>query len=60
MLRVHTETHAAFLAESRRRGATIDAVARDALRALRREELGRELAAPLDDEERTWLDADLG
>lgn len=60
MLRVHSDTHAAFLAESRRRGETIDAVARAALRALLRERIGRELAGPLDDEERAWLDADLG
>ncbi|MGA0829867.1 MAG: hypothetical protein ACO4BW_01755 [Nitriliruptoraceae bacterium] len=60
MLRVHAETHAAFLDESRRRGVTVDAVAREALRALHREALGRELAEPLDTDERAWLDADLG
>jgi hypothetical protein len=60
MLRVRAETHAAFLAESQRRGEPIDAVARAAIRALHRERMGAELAAPLDQEERAWLDADLG
>lgn len=60
MLRVHADTHAAFLAEAQRRGQPVDAVARAAIRALHRERMGIELASALDPEERAWLDADLG
>lgn len=60
MLRVSERTHEGFKREAERRGETIDRVAAAALRALRQKEMGAELAAPLDDDERAWVDADLG
>ena len=60
LLRVSERTHEGFKREAERRGETIDSVATAALRALRQKEMGRQLAEPLSDEERSWLDADLG
>jgi len=60
MLRVSDTTHAGFREEARRRGVTIDAVAAAALRALRQQEMGEQLANELTDEETQWLDAPLG
>ena len=60
MLRVSERTHAEFKREADRRGLTIDGVAAAALRALRQQEMGAQLAAPLRDDEQDWLDADLG
>lgn len=59
MLRVSDRTHEGFRREALRRGVTIDEVAADALRALRQTRMGEELAAPLTDTEREWLDAPL-
>ncbi|HEX9888324.1 MAG TPA: hypothetical protein VGA69_02515 [Nitriliruptorales bacterium] len=53
-------THEGFKREAERRGETIDSVAAAALRALRQNEMGQQLAEPLRDDERGWLDADLG
>lgn len=60
LLRVSERTHEGFKREAERRGETIDSVASAALRALRQKEMGRQLAEPLGDDERSWLDADLG
>ncbi len=60
MLRVSEKTHAGFKREAERRGETIDQVAAEALRALRQREMGRQLAAPLREDEQEWLDADVG
>jgi hypothetical protein len=60
MLRVSERTHEGFKREAERRGETIDSVASAALRALRQKEMGRQLAESLRDDERAWLDADLG
>ena len=60
LLRVSERTHEGFKREAERRGETIDSVATAALRALRQKEMGRQLAEPLSEEERSWLDADLG
>jgi hypothetical protein len=49
----------ASAARPQRRGATIDEVAAEALRALRQKEMGRQLAAPLGTDEAEWLDASL-
>lgn len=60
MLRVSERTHAGFKREADRRGWTVDRVAAEALRALRQKTMGMELRTPLRDDEREWLDADLG
>ncbi len=60
MLRVSESTHEGFKREAERRGVTIDAVASEALRALRQREMGQQLATPLRPDEQGWLDADLG
>ncbi len=60
MLRVSDRTHAGFKRAAERRGETIDALASAALRALRQKEMGVQLAAPLREDEESWLDADLG
>lgn len=59
MLRVSDRTDDGFRREAQRRGTTIDEAAAAALRALRQEELGEQLATPLDDDEAEWLDAPL-
>jgi hypothetical protein len=60
MLRVSERTHEGFKREAERRGETIDSVAAAALRALRQEEIGQQLAHPFREDEQAWLDADLG
>jgi hypothetical protein len=59
LLRVSTRTCESFKREAERRGETIDSVAAAALRALRQNETGRQLAEPIGDDEQFWLDADL-
>jgi hypothetical protein len=59
MLRVSDRTHDGFRREAQRRGATIDEVAAAALRALRQQEMGQQLAAQLESDEAEWLDAPL-
>ena len=41
-------------------GATVGETVALAVRSLRQERIGRELAAPLRDDEMAWLDAELG
>ncbi len=60
MIRVSERTHAGFKREADLRGVTIDDVATAALRALRQQEMGSQLAAELRPDEQVWLDADLG
>lgn len=59
-VRIDRESHA----ELKRLSAKLDTSLRDtvklAIRALRQQEMGRELSAPLRDDEREWLGADLG
>lgn len=55
LLRVSARTHEGFKREAERRGETIGSVATAALRVLRQKEMGRQLAEPLDDDERSWL-----
>lgn len=42
------------------RHETIDATVSQAIRALRQDAMGRDLATELNDEEAAWLDADAG
>lgn len=59
-IRIDRMTHEELKRLARQRGATVsDTVAR-AVRVLRQEQMGRELAAQMDDDETAWLDADLG
>lgn len=53
-------THEGFNGEAERRVETIDGVATAAARALRQAAMGLQLAVPLGDDERSWLDANLG
>lgn len=59
-IRIDRLTHEELKRLARQRGTTVsDTVAR-AVRVLRQEQMGRELAAQMHDDEATWLDADLG
>jgi predicted transcriptional regulator len=59
-IRIDRTTHEELKRLARRRGTTVsDTVAR-AVRVLRQEQMGRELAGPMGDQETAWLDADLG
>lgn len=59
-IRIDRMTHEELKRLARQRGTTVsDTVAR-AVRVLRQEQIGRELAAQMDDDETAWLDADLG
>ncbi len=59
-IRVSRETHATVARLAAQRRETIDETVARALRVLRQEAIGRDLAIPLTDEETTWLDADAG
>jgi len=59
-IRVQRSTHEELKRLARdRRASVADTVAR-AVRLLRQEQIGQELARPLEGEETEWLDADLG
>lgn len=59
-IRIDRVTHEELKRLARQRGTTVsDTVAR-AVRVLRQEQMGRELAGEMDAEETAWLDADLG
>lgn len=59
-IRIDRMTHEELKRLARERGATVsDTVAR-AVRVLRQEQMGEELAADLHADETAWLDADLG
>jgi len=57
MLRLSEQTCLGFEREAERRGVTVDVTAAAGLRLLRQQEMGRELAAPLRDDEQAWLEA---
>lgn len=59
-VRLDSSTHAELKRIARERHTTMaDALAR-AVRLLRQEEMGADLALPSEDTEDAWLDADLG
>jgi predicted DNA-binding ribbon-helix-helix protein len=59
-IRIDRMIHEELKRLARRRGMTVsDTVAR-AVRVLRQEQMGRELAGELEPDETAWLDADLG
>ena len=59
-IRVSRETHARVTRLAAERHETIDQTVARALRVLRQEGIGRDLAVPLTDDETAWLDADAG
>lgn len=59
-IRVSRQTHSRVTRLAQQRHETVDQTVNHALRALRQLSMGRELNADLTDEERIWLDADLG
>ncbi len=59
-IRVDRATHAELRRLAAEEHVTITEVVLRAVRALRQERMGRELARDLTDEENAWLDADLG
>lgn len=59
-IRVSRATHAQVTRLAAERRETIDETVREALRALRQGDMGRDLAGPLTDDEVAWLDADAG
>lgn len=59
-IRISRETHAQVTRLAAQRHETIDATVSKAIRALRQDVMGQELAADLTGEETAWLDADAG
>lgn len=59
-IRVSRETHASVTKLAAERRETVDETVSRALRVLRQEAMGRDLATQLTDDETTWLDADAG
>jgi hypothetical protein len=59
-IRVSRATHDEVRRLAHRRHQSIDQVVSRAMRLLRQDEIGRELASPLSGEEIAWLDADAG
>lgn len=59
-IRVSRETHAKLTRLAAERHETLDETVARALRVLRQEAIGRDLAVPLTEDEATWLDADAG
>lgn len=59
-IRVSLQTHSAVSRLARQRHESIDQTVDRALRALRQVSMGRELDPELTDDERAWLDAELG
>lgn len=59
-VRVDRETHEELKKLARDLGTTVGEAVAIAARRLRQQRIGRDLAAPLTEEETTWLDADLG
>lgn len=57
-IRVSRETHAKLTRLAAERHETLDETVARALRVLRQEAIGRDLAVPLTEDEATWLDAD--
>lgn len=59
-IRVSRETHARVARLAAERHETIDETVSRAIRALRQDAMGRDLAADLDPGDVAWLDADAG
>lgn len=59
-IRVSRQTHSRLTRLAQQRHESIDQTVNRALRALRQLSLGRELSGNLTEEEKAWLDADLG
>jgi predicted transcriptional regulator len=59
-IRVDRATHEQIRRLARERNSTVTETIARAVRVLRQEEMGQDLARPLDDEASNWLDADLG
>ncbi len=59
-IRVSRDTHARVTRLAAERNETIDQTVSRALRALRQDAMGHDLATELTDEETAWLDADAG
>lgn len=59
-IRISRETHARVTRLAAERHETIDETVNRALRALRQDAMGRNLAEKLTEDEIAWLDADAG
>ena len=59
-VRVDRATHEELKRLARERRSTVAETIARAVRVLHQEEMGKDLAGPLDDAESDWLDAELG
>ncbi len=59
-IRISRDTHTRVTRLAAERHETIDETVSSAIRALRQDAMGRDLAADLNDEETAWLDAEAG
>lgn len=59
-IRISRSTHEEIKRLARGRHRTVAETVSRAVRLLRQDEIGRDLAAPLTDEELSWLDAEAG
>lgn len=59
-IRVSRQTHSRITKLAQQRHETVDQTVDRALRALRQLSMGRDLSTDLNDEEKAWLDAELG
>jgi antitoxin component of RelBE/YafQ-DinJ toxin-antitoxin module len=59
-VRVDRETHEELKKLARDLGTTVGEAVAIAIRRLRQQRIGRDLSAPLTEDETGWLDADLG
>ena len=59
-IRISRETHARITRLAQQRHESIDQTVNRALRALRQLSMGHDLATDLTEEEKAWLDAELG
>jgi predicted transcriptional regulator len=59
-VRVDRSTHDALKRLADERGSTVTETVAAAVRLLRQDRMGAELAEPLRDDEHEWLDADVG
>ncbi|MCL4414791.1 MAG: hypothetical protein M1522_08625 [Actinobacteria bacterium] len=59
-MRIDGETHEELKRLADELGTTVGRTVGLAVRALRQDRMGQQLARPLRDDEKAWLDADLG
>lgn len=59
-IRINRSTHDEVLRLAKERHQTVADTVSRAIRLLHQDDIGRDLAAPLTDEESAWLDADAG